>query len=363
MFIEQAPAATAMFDRDMRYLVASRQWIKMFRLEDRELVGRSHYEVFPEIPERWREIHRRCLAGAIERCSEDSLTHADGRVDWLAWEIHPWYEHDGQIGGVIIFTVDISERKRSEEEIRRLNSDLERRVEERTMQLGVANRELEAFSYSVSHDLRAPLRAMDGFARLMEEDYGTKLEPGAGRFLHLIQQSARQMGDLIDDLLSFSRLSRQALRKSTVRPGDVAQVAYERLETERTGRQIEFIVHEMPPSSADAELLRQVYINLISNAIKFTGTRPEARIEVGFANDLHAYFVRDNGVGFDMRYKDKLFGVFQRLHRSEEFEGTGVGLAIVERIVNRHGGRVWAEGEPDRGAVFYFTLEDATNGR
>ncbi len=246
----------------------------------------------------------------------------------------------------------------AEDKIRKLNQELEQRVIERTALLREANKELEAFSYSVSHDLRAPLRAIDGFSRILIEDYAPQLAPEALRYLRLVRDNTVQMGNLVDDLLAFSRLSRQALRKQSVKTTAFVRQALDELRTETTGRQVEFTIAEMPECQADPNLLKQVWINLLSNALKYTRQREAARIEIGWKkeNDGQVFFVKDNGVGFDMKYVHKLFSIFQRLHRSEDYEGTGVGLAIVQRIVHRHGGRVWAEGQVDDGATFYFSL-------
>jgi len=227
-------------------------------------------------------------------------------------------------------------------------------------ELEAANQELEAFSYSVSHDLRAPLRAVDGFSRILLEEHGAALDGDAHRYLEMVRESTQQMGHLIDDLLAFSRLGRQELARRSIQPATLARQALGLLDGDRAGRSVEIEIDDMPPANADPNLVRQIYVNLLSNALKFTQKRERARIHVGAKtdNDEPVYFVADNGVGFNMEYVGKLFGVFQRLHRSEDYEGTGVGLAIVQRIVHRHGGRAWAEGAVDRGATLYFTLPE-----
>jgi len=244
------------------------------------------------------------------------------------------------------------------ERVKHHAEELEARVRERTAELEAANRELEAFTYTVSHDLRVPLRAVDGFSRLLLEEYTSHLVPEAQRYLRLVRESTQQMGQLIADLLTFSRLSRQPLNEQEIVLTDLVHQVLENLRAEQAGRRVNLVIGDLPVCRADVTLLKQVLLNLLSNAIKFTSKREVASIAVGCqrTGGQHVYFIKDNGVGFDMRYAHKLFGVFQRLHRAEEYEGTGVGLAIVQRIIHRHGGRIRAEAAVDQGATFYFTL-------
>lgn len=251
---------------------------------------------------------------------------------------------------------EVNERQQAEIHILQLNDVLERRA----VELQNANQELEAFSYSVSHDLRAPLRAVDGFSRILQEEYAAQLTSDAARYLNLVRTNTQKMGQLIDDLLKFSRLSRQPLTTQPINLTEIVHWAWSGLSDEQENRKIEFSVEsDLPLCQADSGLLQQVFANLLGNALKFTRKRDVAHIMVGYTqhNNEQIYYVKDNGVGFDMRYAHKLFGVFQRLHRAEEYDGTGVGLATVQRIIRRHGGRIWAESEVDKGATFYFTLK------
>jgi PAS domain S-box-containing protein len=606
-FTEAAPVAIAMFDREMRYLAASRRFRDDYRLGSLQLTGRSHYEVFPELPEAWREIHRRCLAGATERHLGEKFIRANGLEQWIRWEIQPWRDGGGAVAGIVLFSEDISEQKgaeialrnsearlrlaqqaaqvgtfewniqtgaitwtpeleaihglapgefdgtlqawenlvdpddlfearrrlerametgkfeaewrirragtverriaarasvlkdeggsplrmigvniditelrlaeaaagrwqrafeqaelaialsdsaagtlqvvnvsfarqrgyaaceladrpivelfpasqrstvwhsvkmadreghatfeseherkdgsrfpirvdltvvrneagnpvsrvafvhdltaqkKAEQEIRQLNSELEERVRERTAQLEAANRELEAFSYSVSHDLRAPLRGIDGWSQALAEDYSGQLDERALQYLGRVRSEAQRMRLLIDDLLQLSRVSRSALDSVPVDLTAMADEIAANLQETHVGRRIRFDIQPELSTRGDPGFLKIALTNLLGNAVKFSGTREEARIEFRLSQNggIPAFCVRDNGVGFDMAYADSLFGAFQRLHQSSDFPGTGIGLAIVQRVIHRHGGRVWAHARTEEGASFYFTI-------
>lgn len=258
---------------------------------------------------------------------------------------------------------EVAERKRIEEEVRRLNTELEQRVAQRTAELVSINQELESFTYSVSHDLRAPLRHVDGYAQILEEEFGPQLPAEAQKFTKKIRLGSQNMGRLVDDLLNLSHVGKTELTRRRVALDPLVEEVLTEVKLEAGARSVDWHVGQLAAVECDPGLIKQVFANLLSNAVKYTRRREQARIEVGETktDGESVFFVRDNGVGFNMKYSSKLFGVFQRLHRSEDFEGTGVGLATVARIIRKHGGRIWADAVPNQGATFFFTLGPASS--
>jgi light-regulated signal transduction histidine kinase (bacteriophytochrome) len=250
------------------------------------------------------------------------------------------------------------EREAVNQELYQVNQSLETRVQERTAQLEIANQELESFSYSISHDLRAPLRAITGFSMVLQDDYSDLIDAKGKRYLQLVRDNAKRMGELIEDLLNLSRWTRKEILRQPTSVNKLIQKILIDYISEIENRKIEMVIADLPDCEADNSLLTQVFVNLISNAIKYTCKTAKARIEIGcqIIDDENIYFIRDNGAGFDMKYADKLFGVFQRMHLEKDFEGTGIGLAIVKRIIQKHGGKIWAEAAIAQGATFYFTI-------
>lgn len=339
---------------DWRYLYINDVAAKQGRRTKEELLGRTMMEMYPGIENApfFADL-RRCMEERIPHRMENEFTFPDGTKGWFQLSMEPVPE------GVFILSEDITKQKQLDEELRKHREHLEDLVKERTFQLEAANKELEAFSYSVSHDLRAPLRHIDGFIEILRKRTWTSLDEQTQRHLSIISDSARKMGTLIDDLLAFSRMSRVDMMKTRVNLEKLVESVRQDLRHEMEGREITWEIRSLPEVEGDPSMLRVVLTNLISNALKFTRTCEESRIEIGCNCDAQhetVFFVRDNGVGFDKQYADKLFGVFQRLHRADEYEGTGIGLATCRRIINRHGGRIWAEGAIGRGATFYFSL-------
>jgi PAS domain S-box-containing protein len=482
VFVEYAPASVAMFDNQMNYLAVSKHWMQYFGLGE-DVIGRNHYEIFPEIPSRWKKIHQECLAGMVKKSDEDRFERQDGTVYWLKWEVRPWFGANGEVGGIMMFAEDITvhkksqeklkksearyrllfennpfpmwvyeletlkilavndaainrygfseeeflhltimdispeediplmlkqisenpqelmnagvwrhqkkdgsliyveinshqinfdgrqarlvlandvtERRKVEQEIQQLNETLEQKVIERTSELKAVNQELASFSYSVSHDLRAPLRALDGFSLALLEDYEDKLDSTGKNYLQRIRLGSQHMARLIDDLLNLSRVTRAEISKERINLSKIVKEIAGNLQERQPRDNVTFEINENIFAMGDERLVRIALENLIGNAYKFTSKCLSAEIVFGKKKSGKeiVYFVSDNGAGFDMKYSDKLFGAFQRFHSTQEFEGTGIGLATVLRVINKHGGRIYAESEVGKGTTFYFTLK------
>ena len=322
-----------------------------------ELIGTEFCDYFTE-PDQARTGYQHVFAEGFVTDYPLALRHRDGHATDVLYNASVYRNEAGEVLGVFAAARDITELKRAIAALRALKDDLEIRVAERTAQLEAANKELEAFSYSVSHDLRTPLRAIDGFSHILLAEYTDKLDDEGKRLLKVVRDNTSRMGQLIDDILKFSRAGRLEIASVEIDMEELTRAVCEELRPTATGHQVQVEIEHLSPATGDRSMMRQVLVNLLSNAFKFTRFKEVARIKVGssVAADEVTYFVQDNGVGFDMQFVGKLFGVFQRLHSVTEFEGTGIGLAIVKRIVTRHGGRVWAQGKVNEGATIYFAL-------
>lgn len=322
-----------------------------------ELIGTEFSDYFTE-PDAAQAGYRKVLTEGQVRDYPLTIRDASGNTADVLYNATVYRNAQGEVQGVFAAARDVTETKRFEAELVRHREHLEDMVKERTAELEAANRELESFSYSVSHDLRAPLRAIDGYARMILKKDGDKFDEETMRKFNVIRSSSQMMGQLIDDILTLSRVVKKHLSTSQLEMDAVIREVWKELETINPERNMKLTVQDVPAAYGDRTLIKQVYVNLLSNAVKFTKDRDPALIETGgyVEENENVYYIKDNGVGFEMEYYDKLFGIFQRLHKAEEFDGTGVGLAIVQRIVQRHGGRAWAEGKVNEGATFYFTL-------
>lgn len=347
-FVRHAPAAIAMLDRDLIYLQTSERWLTDYKLGDRDIIGRCHYDVFPDIPEAWKETHRKVLRGHIDRCDEAPFPRADGGTEWLQWEVRPWHGADGEIGGLIMFTQVITERKRMEIELREQKAELQR-----------SNQELEQFAYVASHDLQEPLRAVTGCTQLLQKRLGTALDSGAAELMRHSVEGAKRMERLIHDLLTYSRVGAGPLKQEPTHLAVPLADALANLKAalaENGG----VITHdaELPVVRIERGQIAQLLQNLLGNALKYRAPDRPPAVHVGVARegDDWKISVSDNGIGIEPRHFERVFVIFQRLHTRAEYSGTGIGLAICKKIVERHGGRIGVESRPGSGSTFHFTL-------
>ena len=343
-FITHAPAAIAMLDLHLHYLQASNRWLSDYKLIDKNIVGRSHYEMFPDLPDRWKQMHQRVLAGAVERCDEDPYPRADGGVEWLQWEARPWRRSDGRIGGLIFFTQVITSRKELELKLVRQNQELAR-----------SNSDLQQFAYVSSHDLQEPLRAVAGCLEILQRRYKGNIDEKADELIFHAVDGAKRMQILINDLLAFSRVGTST--RAMISSEHALQAALANLQRgiAETGAQI--TSDQLPEVYADHAQLTLLFQNLLGNAIKYRQAKtPRIGIATQREGDFWKFSIRDNGIGIEPRYFERIFGLFQRLHSRSQYAGTGIGLAICKKIVERHGGAIGVESVPDKGSCFHFTL-------
>jgi PAS domain S-box-containing protein len=361
LVIDNLPDHVYVKDLERRYILVNSSSLKARGCADYgEVIGKTGFDFYPrEIAEQYDAEDREVIqTGAAFLNREQCVTHADGSRTWHLTAKVPMRGADGSIIGIVGINRDITEIKRGQELIRELNASLEQKVLERTAQLEAANRELESFAYSVSHDLRAPLRSIDGFSHALLEDYRDRLDEAGRDYLQRVRKSSQRMAALIDDLLELSRITRTEMHMGMVDMSAIAHEVVAEIEREWPNRAVEVNIVRGVRARADEGLMRVALDNLLRNAWKFTAGRVPARIEFGVEQRAEGkvYFVRDNGVGFDMAHASKLFGAFQRLHSNAQFPGTGIGLATVQRVMHRHGGRIWAESAPDKGSTFFFTF-------
>lgn len=365
-FVENAADIIYRTDGEGRFIYVNPVSLKIFGYSEEEFMGKHYLELFhPEFRNKARQYYAtQFFNGQYTSYLEFPAVNKEGKLFWLGQNVQPLMEN-GQIFGFQAVARDITERvkaeealRRSDEEVRTLNAELEKRVVERTAQLENANRELEAFSYSVSHDLRAPLLTINGFTHFLSMHLGDTLDDEGKRLISVIKSNTQTMQNLISALLMLSKTNKKELEMTPIDMQELAKETYGDIASAEAQEKIRITITEMPEVKGDRLLLRQVWSNLLSNAIKFTLAKDERTIIVGGRKEefRNVYFVKDSGAGFDMKDAGKLFGVFSRLHSDEEFEGTGIGLSIVRRAIHRHQGEVWAEGETGKGATFYFAL-------
>jgi PAS domain S-box-containing protein len=345
-FVRHAPAAIAMLDRDLRYLQVSERWLSEHGLVGQDIIGRGHYEIFPEMPEGRRETHQRALRGEVLHGEDQPIELRDGSVEWISWEVRPWHAHDGSVGGLMIFTLRTSARKRLELALERQKAELQR-----------SNQELEQYAYIASHDLQEPLRAVVGCGQLLEQQFSAGLDPTAQQLVAHMVEGGLRMQRLVFDLLAYSRVGTGERRAVLVDTASALRQATAQLEVAIAETNASIEADELPRVFADPTQVIQLFQNLLGNALKYrSAERPRVLVRARRVGAFFELSVADNGIGIDPRYFERIFILFQRLHTRTAYPGTGIGLSLCRKIVERHGGRIWVESEPGRGATFFFTL-------
>ncbi len=388
--INHNQGGVAVHDKNLNYIFVSQSYLEHYNVKEKDVIGKHHYDVFPDLPQKWRDVHQKALlAGEISHADEDSYEREDGSVDWTRWECRPWYQADGSIGGIIVYTEVITKYKLIEEELKKHRDHLEEIVKERTDALNTSqegllnlvddlnhqseklatansrlveiNEELETFTYSVSHDLKAPLRGIDGYSQLLLESFENELNPEANQFLENIRKSAAQMNLLIEDLLAYSRMERRDFQSQEIVFRPFINSILLQFSNSISENKVKIItsIPEKFSLFVDKDGLTLILRNLIENALKFSTQVDKPQIEIGCSEDNEKWliFVKDNGIGFDMKYHDRIFKIFQRLHLAEEYEGTGIGLAMVSKAMMRMNGKIWAESDIGKGAAFYLEIK------
>lgn len=344
--LEHTPAAIAMFDKEMKYQLVSRRFLENYNLDYPSILGKSHYEVFPGLPARWQEIHQRCLQGVGEQCEEDLFVGVNGQQHWEKWEIRPWTNSNGDISGIILVTEVITEQRQAKEQLRQLNQKLLQ-----------SNRDLEQFAYVASHDLQEPLRAIASYAQLFARKYQGNLDAQADKYIHYVVEGAARMQQLIEDLLDFSRIGTHGKELQPIDLEVILAQVFSNLKIAISQSQA-LVAHEpLPIVMGDQTQLIQLFQNLIANAIKFRQLEtPKVQIKAIQQANKWLISVSDNGIGIEAEYFERIFIIFQRLHSRREYPGTGIGLAVCQKIVERHGGDIWLESTLGVGTTFYLML-------
>jgi PAS domain S-box-containing protein len=345
-FVKRVPAAVAMLDTDLRYIMVSDRWFEETKPKIKDIIGKCHYDVVPDIPEKWKKIHQRCFKGEHIKCDGEVFKRSDGRIEWLRWELIPWYKDTKVIGGMIMFIEHITERKLAEQKMERIINALNR-----------SNSQLKRFAHMCAHDLSEPLRTISNYIQLTKQQLNDTIDPQINKYLERVYDSARYMHNLVRDILSYSQMETQNLQ---LKPTSMEEVLHEiKMALDRTIQEkgVQLYYKDLPIVYADKTLIAQVIQNLVSNAIKFNNSKPpKVYVKVKEQKHFWLFSIRDNGIGIEPKDYQKIFFLFGRLHSKYKYNGSGLGLSLCKKIIKDHGGKMWVTSMLQKGSEFSFTL-------